>query len=122
MKILMSIKPEYVEKIFSGEKKYELRRKIFIHRVKSIIIYSTYPVMKVVGEFEVKNIKIDSPSNIFNTYHNVICIDKEKFFKYFSNATKAYAIEIGQVFKYEEPKTLMSLGIKKAPQSYMYIR
>ena len=27
-KILMSIKPEYVDKIFSGEKKYEYRKRI----------------------------------------------------------------------------------------------
>ena len=29
MKIVLSIKPEYAEKIFSGSKKYEFRRMIF---------------------------------------------------------------------------------------------
>ena len=29
MKILLSIKPEFAEKIFSGSKKYEFRRRIF---------------------------------------------------------------------------------------------
>jgi len=29
MKILLSIKPEYAEKIFAGTKKYEFRRSIF---------------------------------------------------------------------------------------------
>lgn len=29
MKVLLSIKPEFVEKIFAGEKKFEYRRTIF---------------------------------------------------------------------------------------------
>ena len=29
MKVLLSIKPEYVDKIFSGEKRYEYRKSMF---------------------------------------------------------------------------------------------
>ena len=29
MKVLLSIKPEFVEKIFSGEKRFEYRKNIF---------------------------------------------------------------------------------------------
>lgn len=32
MKILLSIKPQYVEKIISGEKRYEFRKKEFKRR------------------------------------------------------------------------------------------
>ena len=62
MKVLLSIKPEYVEKIFSKEKKYEFRKSIFKNpNIKSIIIYSSSPVKKVVGEFEIENIIQDTP-------------------------------------------------------------
>lgn len=47
MKVLLSINPEYVEKIFSGIKKYEYRRSIFKNEaVDTIVIYSTSPIKK----------------------------------------------------------------------------
>ena len=46
--IIISIKPKYVEKIFSGEKKYEFR-KSFPDGVKVMLIYATAPVKKIVG-------------------------------------------------------------------------
>ena len=66
MKVLLSINPEYVEKIFSGEKKYEFRRNIFKRKnIKSIIIYSTSPVKKVVGEFYIEEIIEDLPEKLW---------------------------------------------------------
>lgn len=48
MRILLSINPEYVEKIFSGTKKYEYRKNIFKNKeVKTILIYSTSPIKKI---------------------------------------------------------------------------
>ena len=54
--ILISIKPEYVEKIFNGEKKWEYRRKTPNTDVKKMVIYATAPVSAVVGEAEIKSI------------------------------------------------------------------
>jgi len=49
MKILLSIKPEFVEEIFSGRKKFEYRKAIFTNKkVTSVIVYSTMPVGKIV--------------------------------------------------------------------------
>ena len=50
MKALLSIKPEYVEKIISGEKEYEYRKRIFKQKIKSVIIYCTMPVGEIIGE------------------------------------------------------------------------
>lgn len=47
MRVLLSIKPEFVEKIFSGEKLYEYRKAAFKNEgISSIVIYSTMPVGK----------------------------------------------------------------------------
>ena len=55
MRVLLSIKPEFVEKIFSGEKLYEYRKAMFKNvNVSSVVIYSTMPVGKIVGEFKFK--------------------------------------------------------------------
>jgi hypothetical protein len=52
--VLLSIKPEFVEKIFSGLKKYEFRRVIFKSKsVSRVVIYASSPVQRVVGEFAV---------------------------------------------------------------------
>ena len=52
MKVLLSIKPEFVEKIFSGEKRFEYRKSIFKQQnIDTIVIYSTMPVGMIVGEF-----------------------------------------------------------------------
>ena len=51
--ILLSIKPEYCKKIFDGTKKYEFRKHLAQNNVSKIIVYSTFPEMKVLGEVEV---------------------------------------------------------------------
>ena len=44
---LLSIKPEYAEKIFAGIKTYEYRRKIFKDgSVKTVVVYVTSPIKK----------------------------------------------------------------------------
>lgn len=50
MKVLLSIKPSYVDKIRTGRKKFEFRKIIFKNVPDSIIVYETMPVGKVVGE------------------------------------------------------------------------
>lgn len=51
--MLISINPKHIENIFNGTKKYEYR-KIKCKREIKKIIYSTYPIMKVVGEAKVE--------------------------------------------------------------------
>ena len=48
-KILISINPEHVAKILSGEKKFEYRTKDAKRDVDSLIIYETTPVKRVVA-------------------------------------------------------------------------
>lgn len=42
--ILLSIKPEYVDKIFTRTKKYEYRKRLSQLPVDKIIVYSTDPI------------------------------------------------------------------------------
>ena len=41
MKVLLSIKPEFVREIFAGNKKYEYRKAIFTKNVNQVVVYST---------------------------------------------------------------------------------
>ena len=59
--ILISINPEHVENIFNGTKKYEYRKIKCKQDIDKIIIYSTSPIMKIVGEAKVEEILEGSP-------------------------------------------------------------
>ena len=52
-KILLSIKPEFADKIMSGKKKFEYRTHVPSRPINTIVIYSTFPVGKIIGEVEV---------------------------------------------------------------------
>lgn len=58
--ILLSIKPEYANKIFDGQKHYEYRKRIPKKEVSKIVVYSSAPEQAVIGEVEVvKTLKIN---------------------------------------------------------------
>jgi predicted transcriptional regulator len=55
MKVLLSIKPEFAEKIFDGSKRFEFRRNVFKNRdVRTVVVYASSPISKVVGEFDIE--------------------------------------------------------------------
>ncbi|MDI9519327.1 MAG: hypothetical protein QM266_08430 [Bacillota bacterium] len=119
--ILLSIKPEYVKNIFKGVKLYEYRRRIPKKNIAKIIVYSTYPVMKVIGEVEVINLISGTPNYVWEVTKNNSGISKEKYQRYFEGCEKAYAHKLGKTTLYEEPKPLSDFGITNAPQSFIYI-
>ena len=54
MKVMLSIRPRYVDSILAGDKRFEYRRRIFKRNdVNMMAIYSTAPVSAVVAEASV---------------------------------------------------------------------
>jgi predicted transcriptional regulator len=123
MKVLLSIKPEFVEKIFSGEKKFEYRKQVFKEDVSSVVIYATMPVGRIVGEFTIRDIIKSEPNDLWDETHEYSGISKDFFMDYFSNKEFGFAIEIENLIKYDTPINPKSMFEKFiAPQSYRYIR
>ena len=120
--MLISIKPEYVKNIFNGSKKYEYRKIRCKQDIDKIIIYSTYPIMKVVGEAKVEKILEDSPDRIWEKTKKYSGINLNFYQKYFKGRSKAIAYKLTNIKKYDSPKELSSYGIKAAPQSFVYIQ
>ncbi len=119
MKVLLSIKPKFVESIIRGNKKYEYRKAIFKKNVDTVVIYKTTPFCKIIGEFEIDGILYDTPENIWQITQEFAGITQDYFDKYFYNRKIAYAIKIGNIKQYElEPKDIIKQF--KAPQSFMY--
>lgn len=120
---MLSIKPEYVEKIFDGTKRFEFRKNLFKRDgIKSVVIYSTMPVGRVVGEFDVSELIADLPEIVWEKTSSYAGIDKKFFDSYYDNRQRAVAIGIGNVRRYEQPMPLIELGIGSTPpQSYRYL-
>ena len=118
---LLSIKPEFVEAIIRGEKKFEFRRSIFSRPVDVVVVYATVPVRRVVAEFDVRSVISESLPLLWKRTHHFAGIDSEFFWKYFEGKDYGYAIEIGDVRTYRNPFCpIEELGVYP-PQSFVYL-
>ncbi|MCE9673826.1 ASCH domain-containing protein [Myxococcus stipitatus] len=123
MKVLLSIKPEYAEKILEGKKHYEFRRAVFKNpEVKTVVIYATKPVGKVVGEFDIAEVLSECPSDLWARTSKLAGITRRFFDQYFTGRKTAYAIKVQNVRRYRKPlelQTLLENGVP--PQSFCYL-
>jgi predicted transcriptional regulator len=123
MKVLLSIKPEYVDKIFNGEKRYEYRKVIFRDvNVDTVVVYATQPVGRIVGEFRIDNVTSGEPGSIWEKTREYAGISRSAYFDYFEGKERAYAIRIRSPKRYAtpiDPKVLFTNF--SAPQSFIYL-
>lgn len=119
--MLLSINPEHVENILSGTKRYEFRKVRCRFDVNKMLIYSTAPVMMVVGEAEIVSIIEDEPEIVWELTSDYSGIAKKFFDHYYKDKDKAVAYKLGKVEKYPEPLRLSDFGITFAPQSFVYV-
>ena len=123
MKILLSIKPNFVAEILNGEKQFEFRRTLYKRRdLKTIVVYSSSPVCRLVGEIEVEDILSEKPDKLWKLTKSAAGITKEYFQNYFSGKHQAYAIKIKAFHPYEKPMVLADKypGVTP-PQSFCYV-
>lgn len=122
MRVLLSIKPEYANKIFDGSKRFEFRRVIFKKpNIKTVVVYASSPVKKVIGEFEIENIISFDPKSLWGLTKKYSGISEDFFFEYFSNRKVAHAIRIKSTIKYKEPLSIKDDFNVVPPQSYVYL-
>lgn len=123
MKVVLSIKPEYAFKIFDGTKKFEFRKAIFKNsNVKSIIVYASSPVQKVIGEFEIGKIFNNDLETLWDLTKEHSGITEAFFYEYFSEREKGFAIQVKNKKKYKEPKCLKTDFNLHPPQSFAYVK
>ena len=123
MKVLLSIKPEFAERIFEGSKKYEFRKALFKNSdIKTIVVYASSPMQRVIGEFEIEKIISDSPQQLWKKTKRFAGIDKEFFYEYFADREMGFAIKIKKTKKYKEALCLREHFNLTPPQSFLYLR
>lgn len=119
--ILLSIKPEYVERILAGTKKYEYRKKLARSKSSILLIYSTSPIMKIVAKVEIRGTISAAPSTLWEQTKSNAGISRKKYREYFHGCKTAYAYELGKVEKFDHPHDLSDYNITLAPQSFSYV-
>lgn len=119
--LLLSIKPEYVEKILKGEKKYEYRKRLAQKDIDRIYIYCTAPLMKVVASVSITERLSDSPTALWEKTKQFAGISRSAYRTYFHGCKLAHAYKLGKVDVFKEEQGLASFGVKTAPQSFAYI-
>ncbi|MCA8978581.1 MAG: ASCH domain-containing protein [Planctomycetes bacterium] len=123
MRVLLSIKPEYAEKILDGTKRYEYRKAAPRNEaVRVVVIYATMPVGKVIGEFEVGGILRESPDALWRRTRAASGISRAFFQSYFSGRGEAVAIAVRSPKRYSKPLRLQEVsGSATPPQSFQYL-
>lgn len=122
MKVILSIKPEHANKIFEGTKRYEFRRAIFKNPyVKKVLVYSSSPVKKIIGEFEIDCIIIHELDKLWNKTRKYSGITEEYFLQYFNGRDLGFAIKIKNAKLYKVPKCIREDYNMFPPQSFMYM-
>jgi len=123
MKVVLSIKPEFANKIFDGSKKFEFRKAIFKNdKIKTIIVYASSPVQQVIGEFEIEKIINHDLDKLWLLTKKFSGISEEYFYHYFAERENGYAIQIKKTKKYRQPKCLRADFNLVPPQSFAYFQ
>lgn len=121
---LISIKPQFVDKILRGEKKVEFRRKPFSTSVKRAYIYSSYPVKRIVGYIDIDCIDTLAIDKLWNKYSECAGITKDYYNAYFTSCKQGSAIVIKQVHPLPYAFILKEVfgESAKPTQNYCYLK
>jgi len=125
--LLISIKPDYAEKIFHKKKTVEIRKKFSQKWIgHKAAVYASHPISGVIGDVKIENVIQDSPENIWNMYENEIGCTKEQFNNYIGCVDYIYAIQLSEINAYSQVLTLKDMtGISRTklspPQTYTYL-
>ena len=119
MNAILSIKPQFVEEIVAGKKKFEYRKSVFKQPVEKVFVYASAPISKVIGEFQPVDVVVGTPGDVWKETNKFSGITKNFFDEYYKGRKTAYAIVIQNFVKYDCQVNLPK-GMH-APQSYCYV-
>ncbi len=125
--IILSVKPVYAEKIFTGEKTVELRRRFPVANSGGAIayIYSSFPTKAIVGMAFIREVLKLSVEQIWIKFENSACIERSLFDEYFEGREYGHVIIFDSTRPFLRPLPLNKLCEKfgfKPPQSFLYAK
>ncbi len=118
---LMSIRPEFADRILAGSKRIEFRKRRLASDVTDVIVYATTPVRAIVGAFRIAGQDTRPPRDLWNEYADVAGITQAPYLQYYAGHDLATGILVGEVFVPSSPVALTSVGLLRPPQSFQYL-
>lgn len=126
--LLISVKPEFAEKIISGKKTIELRKSApkKVRKKNHVLIYVTAPIKELWGICKIKNIIKDNPITLWRNHGSRTGITEAQFKEYYKTSQNAYALELEEIRNFSKYSIELK-DLKKAfpdfmpPQTYTYI-
>ena len=119
--LLLSVRRPYSQLILSGKKKFELRKRVPRNRCKHVLIYETFPTKAIIGYFEVTHIHVKTIKEIWQLTKNSSCVSSALFHEYYKNKSHGVALEIKKSSLFDRPVSLSEIGVKRAPQDFIYV-
>ena len=125
--LLVSIKPEFAEKIFNGTKSIELRKSTpNVLPGDAVVIYCTDPVKAVLGICIVKEILRLKPSVMWKVHNCVLGIDQKRFKEYYENSNFAIGIVLTSICRLDRNISLTTIKAMfptfQPPQTFRYYK
>lgn len=125
--VVLSIRPQYSEKIISGIKTVELRRRFPVSAPQGTVayIYSTSPIRAMVGVAQIKDVLKLPIAEIWHRFSDMAFIKKEEFDKYFEGIDYGFALLFERAKPFSEPMPLEMLRKQfgfEPPQSFLYAK
>lgn len=124
--LMISLKPCYADLVFEGLKRAELRRR-FCRQLegREVFVYVSSPVKAIRGGFTVGDVWRGSPKRIWREVGEMAAVSKEEYETYYSGADLALALEITQVWEFDEALPLDHLRDElpgfTVPQSFRFL-
>ena len=124
--VLMSTRPQYADKIFSGTKTVELRRikPKLLTKNDLIFVYVSSPVKSLVGAFTVLSVDEKPLVGLWRSVKDCAGLSHGEFLNYFQGLEKGVAIFIKDVWLLPKPIHLQELKKEVKgfypPQSFRY--
>lgn len=125
--LLISLKPNYADLVFQGLKTAELRRRLSEGLVnRDVYVYVSSPVKKLRGGFRVGQVWSGSPEQVWSEVSCIAGVSRQTYDEYYQGSYIAFAIQILDVWEYENPRSLEDLRKQfpgfVVPQSYRYAK
>jgi predicted transcriptional regulator len=122
---VLSIKPTYVERILSGRKTIELRRRFPSLREPDqlALIYCTSPVQAIIGCATLRAVETMSTVSLWRRRGRQAAITREEFQAYFAGTREGCALVLRHIIRFNNPIHLTDLSRRfdfYPPQSYCY--
>lgn len=123
--LLLSLRPRFADAILSGTKTVELRRRpVNASPGTVVILYSSAPVMAIVGTARLSQVTVSEPQAAWVKHKSGLGLEKDEYDGYLDGSSNAYLLHLTRVCALNEPLHLHRLrqdGVFQPPQSFRYV-